>query len=140
MDAWLWWVIAAGVLAAGEVTTLAFVLGMFAIGALAGALVAALGADTAIQFVVAAAVSLVMLVLVRPIARRHMNVPRSIRSGAAALVGESALVLDAVGIDDGRVRLRGEVWTARSFDGDEIAPGTRVEVVRIEGATALVRE
>ena len=46
-------------------------------------------------------------------------------------------------VDDlgGRVKIGGEVWTARAFlEGEVYEEGARVEVAKIEGATALVFE
>ena len=77
----------------------------------------------------------------RPLANRHRRLPPAIRTGAAALVGRQALVLERIANLEGVgcVRIDGEVWTARSLDEDqEIAAGERVEVVAIRGATALV--
>ena len=87
-------------------------------------------------FIAASAASLLIL---RPIARRHMKQPPHVRTGAAALIGCSATVLEQVDRDGGRVKIGGEVWSARSYDEDQvIEPGDRVEVLKIEGATALV--
>jgi membrane protein implicated in regulation of membrane protease activity len=80
--------------------------------------------------------------VVRPIARRHVTMPPHLRTGTAALVGRSAVVLERIANDEGVGCVRidgGEVWTARSFDDDQvIEAGERVEVVEIRGATALV--
>jgi membrane protein implicated in regulation of membrane protease activity len=79
--------------------------------------------------------------VVRPIARRHLNVPPQIRTGTAALIGRTAIVTERIVNDDaaGKVRIDGEVWTARSYDEDKvIEAGTRVHVMEIKGATALV--
>ena len=81
------------------------------------------------------------LALLRPIARRHLRTPPQIRTGTAALVGARALVLERVDADGGQVKLGGEVWTARPYDEDDVfEPGARVEVLKIDGATALVAE
>ena len=81
-----------------------------------------------------------MLVL-RPIARRHLKTPASLRTGTAALVGRPATVVQRVDRTGGQVKIGGEVWTARSYDEDDsFEPGARVEVMKIEGATALVAE
>ncbi len=77
--------------------------------------------------------------LLRPVAMRHLRTPASLRTGTAALVGARAMVLERVNADGGRVKIGGEVWSARSFfDAQVIEAGTRVEVAKIEGATALV--
>ena len=90
-----------------------------------------------------AALSLLTLGVIRPIARSHMRVPPQIRTGAAALVGRQAIVLERIANHEGVgcVKIDGEVWTARAFDDDHVIErGTRVEVVQIKGATALVTE
>jgi len=86
----------------------------------------------------AAAASLLVL---RPIARRHLHAPAQIRTGTAALLGESAVVLERVDADGGSVKLKGEIWTARAYDEDDVMePGARVHVMKIDGATALVSD
>ena len=141
MDDWVWWLIAAGVLAVGEIATMGFFLGPIAVAATLAAIVAAAGAGLAIQWVVFIAASLGTVFVLRPIARRHLKTPAALRTGTAALVGTTATVLQRVDRDGGQVKIAGEVWTARSYDDDDsFEPGTRVEVMKIDGATALVAE
>jgi membrane protein implicated in regulation of membrane protease activity len=141
MPEWVIWLIVAAVLAAGEVASLTFFLGPIALAATLAAVVAAIGAGVEAQFILFIAGSIASLAIVRPIARRHLRTPVQIRTGTAALVGSRAVVLERVDADGGRVRLAGEVWTARAFDEDQvIEPGSRVEVLKIDGATALVAE
>jgi membrane protein implicated in regulation of membrane protease activity len=141
MEDWVWWIIAAGVLAVGEIATLGFFLGPIAIAAVAAAIVALVGGGLALQWIVFITMSLASLLLLRPIATRHLRTPAQLRTGTAALVGSQALVLERVDRDGGQVKLAGEVWSARSYDEDEsFEPGARVEVMKIEGATALVAE
>jgi membrane protein implicated in regulation of membrane protease activity len=95
------------------------------------------------QFAAFLASSLLLLAIVRPIARRHDNLPPQLRTGTAALVGETAVVLERISNDDdnGSVRLKGQVWTARAYDdSDSYEAGSRVHVMEIRGATALVTE
>jgi membrane protein implicated in regulation of membrane protease activity len=137
----LLWLIASGVLAAAEATTLTLVLLMVAGGAAAGAVTAAFGAPVAVQFAVAAVATLALLGVVRPIARRHLIPADPAITGTDALVGMEAVVLSKVDASDGRVRLNGSEWSARSFDPEQTVPaGTVVRVVQIHGATALVVE
>jgi membrane protein implicated in regulation of membrane protease activity len=142
VDAWVWWVIVAAVLAIVEVTTLGLVFAMLAGGALAAALVDVIdgGANNVILQVAAfIVVSVALLGVVRPIARRHMMQTPETRTGVAALVGSRAVVIERVDGDGGRVKLAGEVWSARSYDGHAVLePGQSVDVIQIEGATALV--
>ena len=141
MDEWVYWMIAAGALAAGEIFTMGFFLGPVAIAALLAAIVALAGAGAALQLVVFIVVAAASLAMLRPLAQRHLRTPAQIRTGTAALVGARAVVLDRVDADGGTVKLAGEVWTARPYDEDEVfEAGTRVEVMKIDGATALVAE
>ena len=141
MEDWVWWMIAAGVLAVGEIATLGFFMGPIAVAATLTAIVALIGAPLALQWVVFIAASLGTLVVLRPIARRHLRTPPQIRTGTAALVGSRAVVLDRVDANGGQVRIGGETWSARAYDEDDaFEPGARVEVMKIEGATALVAE
>ena len=137
MPPWLIWVIAAAVLAGAETLSGDFVLIMCAGGAAAGGLTAALGGGAALQVVVAIVVAAVLLGFVRPVARRHLVGIGTHATGAAALVGKQAIVLSAVDAHDGRVRLQGAEWSARSYDQTQtLAVGTTVRVMEIAGATA----
>jgi membrane protein implicated in regulation of membrane protease activity len=142
MPDWGIWLIAAALLAAGEVAAqFTFILGPVALAALVPAAAAAVGAPVEVQIILFIIASIASLLLVRPIAKRHMTTPARIRTGTAALIGTRALVLDRVDSDHGQVKIGGEVWTARPYDEDDVyEPGARVEVVKIEGATALVQE
>jgi membrane protein implicated in regulation of membrane protease activity len=143
MDAWLAWLIASVVAAVGEILTTGFFLAPFAIGA-AGALVVALaGGGAAVQVIVFALLTVLCVAMVRPVARRHLTHPPQLRTGTAALVGRPAVVLERIANVEGvgTVRIDGEVWTARAYADDEVIErGTRVEVVEIRGATAMVAE
>ena len=94
-----------------------------------------------VQLLVFAGGSIASLAILRPIARRHLRLPGMLRTGTAALVGGDALVVERVDATGGRVKIGGEVWSARAFDGAQVLePGSRVQVAEIEGATALVYE
>jgi membrane protein implicated in regulation of membrane protease activity len=141
MDEWVLWMLAAGLLAVGEMFTLGFFLGPVAIAAVTAAIVALVGGGVALQWIVFTAVSGASLLVLRPIARRHMRTPMQLRTGTAALIGCPAIVLERVDDRGGQVKIGGEIWSARSFDEDDVfEPGTRVEVFKIDGATALVSE
>jgi membrane protein implicated in regulation of membrane protease activity len=141
VSAWVAWLIAAVALAVGEVFTLGFFLGPIAAAAALAAVAAAVGLSGEIQIAVFVVASLASLLIVRPIARRHRRTPARQRTGTAALVGASATVLDRVDANGGRVRLRGEVWSARSLDRERaLEPGAEVQVIEIDGATAVVSE
>ncbi|MGZ4339122.1 MAG: NfeD family protein [Gaiellaceae bacterium] len=140
MPAWVVWAIVSVLLAIGEIFTPGlFFLGPIALAALAATVVAAVGGPIWLQIVVFGAGSFAAVGLLRPIARRHLTMPRAIRTGAAALEGAKAIVLQRVDGRGGLVKIGGEEWSARSYMPDEAFDvGTEVEVVQIQGATALV--
>ncbi|HWG01273.1 MAG TPA: NfeD family protein [Trebonia sp.] len=139
MMAWIVWLIVAGALGVAELLTTTFALGIIAVAALVAAGVGGLHGGLPFQllaFVVAAGAG---LGFVLPVARRHVKQPPLLRTGTAALVGKSARVLEEVSAHGGRVRIGGEVWSARAYDETLVIPaGTAVDVMEIEGVTALV--
>lgn len=140
MPAALIWLIFALGLAGAEALTGDMFLLMLSGGALSAAVTSSL-IDWPIwsDGVVFLVVSVLMLVLVRPALRRRLSSGMGVVTGIPALEGKSALVLDRIGEHGGRVKLGGEVWTARPLnDGDVYEPGEQVTVMHIDGATALV--
>jgi membrane protein implicated in regulation of membrane protease activity len=141
---WVVWIIAAVVLAVGEMLTLSFFLAPFAAGALLAALVSAVGGGLVGSWAIFVLTSLLLLLVVRPIARSHRKQPAQLRTGTAALIGGKGTVVERVANLEavGAIRLdNGEVWTARAYDEDRSYDiGARVEVMEIRGATALVHD
>jgi len=142
MPEWVIWAIIAVLLALGELATPGlFFLGPVALAAIPAAVVALVGAPAWLQVLVFIAGSLASIAVLRPIARAHMSMPALTRTGTAALVGAKAVVLERVDLNGGRVRIGGEEWSARAYMEDQVLePGTRAEVAKIDGATALVYE
>jgi membrane protein implicated in regulation of membrane protease activity len=142
MDAWILWLVAAAILGIGEMHQGGLYLLPFAIGAALAAVLGLLGVSFGLSAIVFALSSIIVVGALRPVARRHRRLPPALRTGAAALVGRRAMVLERIANEEGVgcVRIEGgEVWTARSYDEDEVIDaGERVEVVEIRGATALV--
>ena len=141
MEAVLWIVLAIA-LAIAEAFTATFLVIFIAVGALAAAGAAALGAPLLLQVIVFAIVSGLSVGAIRPIIMRHQRSAAEAGEtpfGVEALEGSQALVLEQVDSDHGLVKIDGELWTARSFDGAEIyAPGERVRVIKVKGVTAIV--
>jgi membrane protein implicated in regulation of membrane protease activity len=139
MGSWIVWLVLAAVLGVAEVMTTTLAFGLIAAGAVVAAVVGAAGVGLPFQlgaFAVAAAAG---LVVVRPIAMRHIKQPPLLRTGTSALVGRSAKVVAEITDDGGQVRIGGELWSARSYDESQVIPvGSTVDVFAIEGATALV--
>jgi membrane protein implicated in regulation of membrane protease activity len=139
MGTWVIWLIVAAVLGTVEVMTTTLAFGLLGIAALIAAGAGFLGAPAALQFGAFVLASGVGLGVARPFALRHIRQPPMLRTGTAALVGRPAVVLEEVGPHGGRVRIGGEVWSARSYDETQVIPaGSTVDVMHIEGATALV--
>lgn len=138
MSDWVIWLVAAGVLVLAELFTLTFVLGLFGLAALVGAVVAALDGPLAAQLAAFAGASGALWWLIRPLERAHRRQP-ALPTGTAALTGRSALVTEEVSAHGGRVKLGGESWAARTFTpGQVLPPGTHVSVAKVDGATLMV--
>ena len=139
---WILWVVAASILGLGEMHTGGLYLLPFAVGAALAAVVSVLGVGLPLVLLVFVLASALAFGGLRPVARRHRRLPPAIRTGAAALVGHRAMVLERIANNEGVGCVKidnGEVWTARSYDQDEVIDaGERVEVIEIRGATALV--
>ncbi len=140
IDAWVWWLIGAAALGIGLVVTAMPELGMLAVGAVAAAVAAGIfGGDAVVQVVAFVVVSTALIAVVRPIANRHRAQRPQLATGIEALKGKQAVVLERVDASGGRIKLAGEVWSARSLDsGTAYEVGQEVDVVDIEGATAIV--
>ena len=138
---WVAWTVIAVALAAIELLTLDLLFLMIAAGALAGAVAALVGGGPAISIIVAIVVALGMLAAVRPVALRHLREAPTIRTGISALVGKTGVVVEQVHSHGGRVKIGGEIWSARPYDEHStIEPGKSVDVFTIEGVTAFVHE
>jgi membrane protein implicated in regulation of membrane protease activity len=118
MAAWLLWLIAGALFAAGEIASLDLVLLMFAGGALGGMTVALVGA----------------------VAQRHLMERTPLQlDGVDSLIGRTAQVTREIDISGGRIRMGADEWTARSqHSGERFAVGERVRILQVDGATAVV--
>ena len=139
MESWIVWLIVAAVLGVAELLTTTLAFGLLAIAAVAAAVVGAFHLSFALQLVAFAVAAGAGLGFVRPIAIKHVKQPPALRTGVAALVGRSAVVLEEVTEHSGRVRIDGEEWSSRPYDDTLVIPvGTKVDVMQIKGATVLV--
>ena len=140
MMSWIVWLIVAAVLGVAELLTMTFAFGIIAVAAVVAAVVGAFHLDLGIQLAAFVAAAGAGLGFVRPVAIRHLKQPPALRTGAAALVGRPAIVLEEVNEHSGRVRIDGEEWSSRPYLDDSliIPVGTKVDVMQIKGATALV--
>ncbi len=139
MDTWIIWLIIAAVLGTIEIMTTTLAFGLVGIAALIAAGTGFVGGPAALQFGAFVLASGIGLGVARPFAMRHIRHPPLLRTGTAALVGRTGYVLDEVSDHGGRVRIGGEEWSARPYDETLVIPvGTKVDVLQIEGASALV--
>jgi membrane protein implicated in regulation of membrane protease activity len=139
IDAWVWWLVGAAALGIPLVVTAMPEFGMLAVGAVAAAVAAALGFDAVVQVLAFVIVSVALIAVVRPIAARHTRQSPRLATGIDALRGKQAVVLERVDGSGGRIKLAGEVWSARALDTERAyEAGQEVDVVEIEGATAIV--
>lgn len=141
MDMWVIWILLAAAFAVGEMMTVGFIMGPIALVMFAVAGAAALGASLPLQLALFCLGSILAVVLLRPLAKRHMKTPVELRTGSAALIGAGAVVTMEVNGESGQIKLSGETWSARSLDEETVYPvGAKVEVLEIKGATALITE
>jgi membrane protein implicated in regulation of membrane protease activity len=143
MDLWVLFIIAGCLLGAGEIANTSFYLAPFAVACLLAAAVDAAGGPAGASVTTFVLASVLLFVFVRPIARRHTEMPPLARTGTDALIGQRAVVLEDISNLEGigTVKIGGEIWTARATVEDhQIKAGARVQVVEIRGATALVSE
>jgi membrane protein implicated in regulation of membrane protease activity len=139
MGSWIVWLVLAALLGVAEIMTTTLAFGLLAVAAVAAAIVGAVGLGLPFQLAAFAVAAGAGLGVVRPLAMRHIRQPPLLRTGTSALVGRSATVIEEVTVLTGRVRIGGEVWSARSYDEAQVIPvGSTVDVFAIEGASALV--
>jgi len=139
MQLWMW-LVAGGALLVAEMLTVDLLFASLAFSAFSAAAANAMGFDIAAQGVVFAVAAVISLFVLRPIALKNLKRSSPDQStNVDALIGSPALALTAITDLTGQVKLNGEVWSARSESGS-IPIDSRVEVVSIEGATAVVRK
>jgi membrane protein implicated in regulation of membrane protease activity len=135
------WFIIAGGLVVGELLTGTLYLLMLALAAVAAAVVALIGGGAVPEVLAFVAASGGLTFGLRPLARRHLNAGPGLATGTAALLGADGTVLEQVDEHDGRVKIKGEIWSARAYpQGTVLTVGSHVRVLRIDGATAIVHQ
>jgi membrane protein implicated in regulation of membrane protease activity len=139
VNAWLAWLILAAVLGVAELLTATLAFALIAVAAVVAAVVSVAGLGLAFQLIAFVLSAGAGLGLIRPFALRHITQPPQLRTGTAALIGRAAIVVEETTGHSGRVRINGELWSSRAYDDSLVIPvGSKVDVMEIEGATALV--
>ena len=133
------WLVLLVVFSAGEAVTVGLTSIWFAAGALVALVAALLGWPLWLQLTLFLTVSLLCLLAVRPLARRHLN-SRVERTNADRVIGAEAQVTQDIDNIHGKgtVIIRGMTWSARSEDGGPISAGAMVRVLRIDGVKVFV--
>ena len=137
---WESWLALSIALGLAEMFSLDLILAMLALGAVVGMVAALVGLPVFVQVLAALATSVAMLAFVRPTFVKRLHAGPELSLGHGKLVGTRGLVTQEItGLDPGRIRVGGEIWTALPYDEHlRIAPGETVEILQIKGATAYV--
>jgi membrane protein implicated in regulation of membrane protease activity len=139
-NSWAIWLSLAFLLAIAEIMSLDLVLIMLAVGALAGAGIAVLAPSVWwLQILVAAGVSITMLLLLRPTLLAKVRSMPGYRSSADKMVGSSGVAISQIDKSGGEIKVDGQSWSARPYSSDVvIEQGTEIEVYEIDGVIAVV--
>lgn len=138
MQLWMW-LGAGGALLVAEMLTVDLLFASLAFSAFMAAIANGLGFEMAAQGLVFGLAAAISLFVLRPIALKHLKKrPADFATNIDALIGAPAVALTEVTVHDGQVKLSGEIWSARS-QGTLIDKDSMLEVVAIEGATAIVK-
>lgn len=134
------WLAAAIVLGIVEALTLGLVTLWFAVGALFALFAALAGLSFMVQVIVFIVSSGVLLYFTRPIARNYLKL-KSERTNADRVLGETGIIIEKINVENGtgQVKVLGQVWSARSFDNQDIPVDTKVEIKEISGVKLIVK-
>ena len=123
-----------------EVATLNLVSIWFAVGGLAAFIALSLGASFLVQLIVFAVVSAVMLCLIRPLTTDILR-PKGAKTNADRIIGETAIVTEQISnaCNKGQIKISGQIWSAKSDDGNIINEGETVKIIAISGVKAIVQ-
>ena len=138
----LFWLIMFAVLLVIEILTMGLTTVWFAGGALVAFILAFVGFGLPVQIIVFLLVSIGLLVLTRPIAKKFFNQERQ-KTNAESLIGQKAVVLETIDTlhGTGRAEVNGMEWSAKTDDTDEIiSPGEVVVIEGIQGVKLIVKK
>ena len=134
------WLVLIVVFIAMEAVTVQLISTWFAAGSLAAMIVSLLGGPVWLQVLVFFTVSIVLLISLWPLARKHLK-PKLVATNTDALVNKICVVTDTIDpVEGGRVKLGDVTWSARTEAGNTIPVGSQVRVLRIQGAKVFVEE
>lgn len=139
---WIFWLIAAGVFFIIEMATIGFLVFWLGIGALLAMLTSFITDSILIQVLVFVITSIILLIFTRPLVNKFIKVPKEIKTNAYSIIGKKAIVISKINNieGNGQVKIDGDVWSAKSFDDEDIPENTEVEIVEIDGVKAVVKK
>ena len=139
---WIFWLIAAGVFFIIEMATIGFLVFWLGIGALLAMLTSFITDSILIQVLVFVITSIVLLIFTRPLVNKFIKVPKEVKTNAYSIIGKKAIVISKINNieGNGQVKIDGDVWSAKSFDDEDIPENTEVEIVEIDGVKAVVKK
>lgn len=137
----IYWLIIFLVLLVIEIFTLGLTTIWFAIGAIAAFIASLFGAGLIVQIVLFIVISIITLLLTRPLAVKYLG-KNTIKTNVEEIIGKTAVVTKTI-IDSnsaGEVKLNGEIWMAKSENGERIEEDTAVEIVAVNGVKLIVKK
>ena len=138
---YIWWLIVFVVFCALELVSLGLTCIWFAVGALAACVASLFGVNWIVQAAVFIVVTVAVLIFVRPFAIKFVN-SKAEKTNVESMAGKTGKVITEIDNMNavGMITVDGIEWTARSVDGDVIPKDTLVTVVSVEGVKAMVRK
>ena len=139
---WIFWLIAAGVFFIIEMATIGFLVFWLGIGALLAMLTSFITDSILIQVLVFVITSILLLIFTRPLVNKFIKVPKEVKTNAYSIIGKKAIVISKINNieGNGQVKIDGDVWSAKSFDDEDIPENTEVEIIEIDGVKAVVKK
>lgn len=139
---WIFWLIAAGVFFIIEMATIGFLVFWLGIGALLAMLTSFITDSILIQVLVFVITSIILLIFTRPLVNKFVKIPKEVKTNAYSIIGKKAIVISKINNieGNGQVKIDGDVWSAKSFDDEDIPENTEVEIVEIDGVKAVVKK
>ena len=139
---WIFWLIAAGIFFIIEMATIGFLVFWLGIGALLAMVTSFITDSIIIQFIVFVSTSTLLLIFTRPLVNKFIKIPKEIKTNAYSIIGKKGIVISKINNVDGagQIKIDGEVWSAKSFDEENIEKDAEVEIVEIDGVKAVVKK
>ena len=139
---WVFWLIAAGIFFIIEMATIGFLVFWLGIGAILAMITSFITDSILIQSLVFVITSTLLLIFTRPLVDKFIKVPKEIKTNAYSIIGKKGIVISKINNIEGtgQIKIGGEVWSAKSFENEDIPENTEIEIVEIDGVKAVVKE